>query len=76
MASYCGGTPSVVEEGKTGFMYRFEESEMLAHIIMRLFKKKDFTKLSQSERNIAQNRHNREINAKRLIDIYSDILNS
>ena len=76
VASYCGGTPTLVEEGKTGFMYRYEEIEMLAHTIMRLFEQKDFSKLSCNERQTALARHDREINATRLVEIYSDIWNS
>jgi glycosyltransferase involved in cell wall biosynthesis len=76
VASYCGGTPSLVEEGKTGFMYRYEEIEMLAHTIMRLFEHEDFAKLSCNERQTALARHDRELNATRLVEIYSDIWNS
>lgn len=76
VASYCGGTPTLVEEGKTGYMYRYEEIEMLAHTIMRLFEQKDFVQLSSDERQAALARHDREINANRLIEIYSDIWNS
>jgi hypothetical protein len=73
VASYCGGTPSLVEVGKTGFMYRYEEIEMLAHTIMHLFEQKDFAQLSSNERQTALARHDREINANRLVEIYSDI---
>jgi glycosyltransferase involved in cell wall biosynthesis len=73
VASYCGGTPTLVEEGKTGFLYRYEEVEMLAQTIIRLFEQKDFTQLSSDERQSALNRHNREINASRLADIYTKI---
>jgi glycosyltransferase involved in cell wall biosynthesis len=76
VASYCGGTPSLVEDGKTGYMYRYEEIEMLAHTIMRLFEQKDFAQLSSDERQAALTRHNREINANRLVEIYTQIVNS
>lgn len=76
VASYCGGTPTLVDEGKTGYMYRYEEIEMLAHTIMRLFEQKDFAQLSFNERSTALVRHDREINANRLVEIYSDFLNS
>lgn len=76
VASYCGGTPSLVEDGKTGFMYRFEEIEMLAHSVIRLFDQKDFSQLSSNERQTALARHDREVNANHLIEIYTQILNS
>lgn len=75
VASYCGGTPSLVDEGKTGYMYRYEETEMLAQTIIRLFEQKKFSKYSSNVKDIAHNRHNIEINAKRLVEIYSTILN-
>ena len=75
VASYCGGTPSLVEDGKTGYMYRFEEIEMLAHSIIRLFEQKDFTQFASDERQAALYRHDREINAIRLVEIYNEIMN-
>lgn len=75
VASYCGGTPTLVEEGKTGYMYRYEEIEMLAHTIMRVFEQKDYTQLSLEERQAASKRHDREINANRLVEIYRQIYN-
>lgn len=75
VASYCGGTPTLVEEGETGYMYRFEEVEMLAHTIMRLFEQKDFAQLSFNERQMALARHDREVNANRLVEIYNEIIN-
>lgn len=76
VASYCGGTATLVEEGKTGYMYRYEEIEMLAHTIMRLFEQKDFSQLSSNERQAALKRHSREVNANRLVEIYTQIVNS
>jgi glycosyltransferase involved in cell wall biosynthesis len=76
VTSYCGGTPTLVEEGKTGYMYRYEEVEMLAQTIIRLFDQKDFAQLSFNERQTALARHDREVNANRLVEIYRNIVNS
>lgn len=76
VASYCGGTPTLVEDDKTGFMYRYEEFEMLAQTIMRLFVQKDFAQLASSERQTALARHDTEVNANRLVEIYTQIFNS
>lgn len=76
IASYSGGTPNLIQEGINGFMYRYEEIEMLAHYIMMIFKQKDFIQLSSNGRQIANERHDKETNAKRLVEIYSNILNS
>lgn len=42
---------------------------------MRLFKQKDFTQLSSDERQAALARHNRKINARRLVETYTQIVN-
>lgn len=73
VASYCGGTPTLVEEGKTGYLYRYEEVEMLAQTVMRLFAKSDFAEMSACERRAASARHDRDTNAKRLVEIYNKI---
>lgn len=74
VASYCGGTPSLLIDGQTGYFYRYEEYEMLAQIIMRLFRQDDFACLSSAEKEVASNRHNREQNAHRLAEIYHNIM--
>ena len=63
-----------MEDGKTGYLYRYEEVEMLAQQIMRLFDCNDFIELSKEEMNIANNRHNPQVNAERLVEIYKQIL--
>lgn len=74
VASYCGGTPTLVEDGDTGFMYRYEEVEMLAQQIMRLFDCNDFQELSKKEMDVAKKRHDRLVNAERLVEIYKMII--
>lgn len=73
VASYCGGTPALLTEGETGYFYRYEEYEMLAQIVMRLFDRTDFEKLSAEERKIALARHDRKKNAMTLVKIYQHI---
>jgi len=74
VASYCGGVATLVEDGKTGFLYRYEEIEMLAQRLLELFYKKYSIELSAQETVVAANRHNKETNAIQLIDIYRSIL--
>lgn len=76
VASYCGGTPTLVEDGKTGYLYRYEEVEMLAQQIMRLFDCNDFQKLSKKEMDVAKKRHNMDVNARQLVVIYNLIMSS
>ena len=74
VASYCGGTPTLLTDGQTGYFYRYEEYEMLAQIVMRLFGQDNFTCLSLAEMKVASHRHNREQNARRLAEIYHNIM--
>lgn len=74
VASYCGGTPTLVEDGRTGYLYRYEEIEMLAQRVMSLFASDDFSVLSANEKEAAKARHDRTTNANRLIEIYTTIL--
>lgn len=74
VASYCGGTPTLLTDGLTGYFYRYEEYEMLAQIVMQMFERGDHTSLSTAEMKIAQERHDRKKNANRLAEIYHDIM--
>lgn len=75
IASYVGGTMDMIEEGKTGLMYRFEEIEMLAEKICTVFSNRELT-ISISKNSIieAGKRHNEKTNAERLIQIYNTIV--
>lgn len=76
IASYVGGIPNMVEDGKTGLLYRFEEHEMLARCICRIFEDDLLTcDLSNNERVCASKRHDRQTNALRTLEIYNEILN-
>lgn len=70
IASYVGGTADLMK-GNEECLYRFEETEMLAEKICNVFAKSSFSKNMQTE---AQVRHNAKANAKRLIEIYIDIV--
>lgn len=74
IGSYVGGIPDMIEDKITGFLYRFEEYEMLANLICYLFSDdKKCIQISQNAKTIARMRHNRDINTKTLISIYNEI---
>lgn len=75
IAAYVGGVPDLVENGVSGFLYRYEEIEQLTSLILKLFSESDFYTLSTNEMSVASARHDREKNASRLIDIYQRIYN-
>lgn len=71
IASYVGGVPNMVEDGKTGLIYRFEEHEMLASLVCRIFREKELAiRLSENAIIEANQRHNRTENAKCIMNIY------
>lgn len=75
VASYVGGTMDMIEEGKTGLLYRFEETTILAQRVCQIFADDTLAKaLSREERIVASCRHNKEFNAKQLYSIYKSIL--
>ena len=74
IASYVGGVPSLIEEEKTGLMYRFEEHEVLAQNIIKIFSSNSLDELHKNERKVASERHNKERNAQMLLNIYKKIL--
>lgn len=74
VASYVGGIPDMVTDGETGLLYRFEEQEMLADAICRLFASDDLARrLSAGGRQAALKRHDSSLNAARMIEIYNRI---
>ena len=77
VASYVGGVPCMVEHGKTGLLYRFEEHEMLARCVCSVFSDDGFAcRLSAGGNACAQERHDGHVNAMRTLEIYNDIQNS
>lgn len=75
IASYVGGIPDMVTHGLTGLLYRFEEHEMLAQFVCRVFDDDTLAiHLSENGRVAAEKRHDRNTNASRTIEIYNKIL--
>ena len=65
----------MVENGVSGFLYRFEEVPLLAERVCGLFANQDLCiKLSEQERMVAAKRHDKNVNAEMLIKIYNDIV--
>ncbi|MDB5121062.1 MAG: glycosyl transferase group 1 [Sphingobacteriales bacterium] len=76
IAAYVGGIPDMVKHGETGLLYRFEEVEMLAECIRKVFNNDEFAQcLSNRGIELAEERHNRDINLNKTIAIYKKICN-
>ena len=72
VASYVGGIPDMMR-GNEDNLYRFEEVEMLAEKVCRIFEKRDN---QQSMFRQASERHDRVRNAACLLEIYHNIARS
>jgi glycosyltransferase involved in cell wall biosynthesis len=74
ISAYAGGIPDMVTHGESGLLYRFEEVEMLAESIRKVFINDELAKqLSKNGIKAAEKRHNRQINRDQTINIYNTI---
>ena len=75
ICTYRGGMTELLKDGETGFYYDFPEYSVLAEKISIIFENKELCKMfSKSTISAAENRHNRKINFKKLLDIYKEII--
>jgi glycosyltransferase involved in cell wall biosynthesis len=74
IASNVGGTENIMDFGKCGKMYRFEEYEQMAYYISRIFKNGFIQEEVDHAKVQAENRHDAIKNAERLVDIYKQIV--
>lgn len=77
ISSICGGTTDFIENNIDGFLYRCEEYEQLAQRIIKVFNlKENISNISSKAINKATNRHDRDKNAKELLNIFSHIISN
>ncbi len=75
IAANVGGIASLVDDGRTGILYPYNEPHMLAFKIMKLSTENYIAKkLSENEINIATERHKPETVYKYLFEAYNSIL--
>lgn len=76
ISAYVGGIPDMITHEETGLIYRFEEVEMLAENIRKVFTNIEMAiHLSKNGIQAAEKRHDRKINRDQTINIYNSILN-
>lgn len=75
IATNVGGIPQLVENGKTGILYPYNESYTLAFSILNLYQNNQkMEELSKKEYEISHERHNPKKIVNTLQNIYKDIL--
>ena len=74
VASRVGGTDSMVEHGKTGFLYPVTDPYIAAYYIKRLIdNKEENMAIGKKAREIALARHDKRQIVKELLDVYEQI---
>ena len=77
VASYVGGIPNMITHDQNGLLYRFEETEMLAHFIDKIFSNDDLAlHLSKNAIETAEIRHDKNQILETNLNIYKQITNS
>lgn len=76
VASCVGGLQEMIDHGRDGFLYPFDETYMLAHYIMRIFEDRHLAeRFSKEGRAHALRTYNREENCRKLLQMYETVLN-
>jgi glycosyltransferase involved in cell wall biosynthesis len=77
IAAYVGGIPDMIRDDTSGLLYRFEEVEMLAGHIRRIFSDDRLCdRLSAGAIRAAEQRHDVGINRAQTLRIYASVLGS
>lgn len=75
VASYVGGTGDMLRDKEEGFLFPFYEYSMMAKYISDIFENDNLAvKISEAARKRALVNHNKEKNAKAIINIYKDVI--
>lgn len=74
ISSMVGGVEDLTRNGTTTFCYRFEEYEMLAYYVCKIFSGNYSQDRFQKAMEDACNRHNPQSNIQNLLGIYKNIL--
>ncbi|MBE6328080.1 MAG: glycosyltransferase [Bacteroidales bacterium] len=74
LASYTGGTPTLMKGILQDNLYRFEDYQVLARKIEEIFERKYWDQYVESVRKIALERHDKQTIKESLLDIYKKIV--
>lgn len=75
IATFVGGVPEYVRHGENGFLYRFEEYEIMAGYIKKLFEEDELSvKISEAGREDMLKLHSNMNVFATIVEIYKDIV--
>lgn len=72
VASYVGGVPDMIPNNDCGWMYRYEDYQKLAFLLIDIFNTSKYFDNSIMIKT-AKERHNRDANLKSLLEVYNTI---
>lgn len=76
ISSFVGGVPEMLDHGREGLLYAYNEVNVLEHYIERIFDSDELAdSFSVAAREHAMEVHNEEKLENMLVDIYKDIIN-
>lgn len=75
ISTNVGGIPSLVENGKTGFLVPSNDPYQMAYLMKLLFENRDMNiSIGKAAQEVAEIRHDRETIVNRVLEIYDDVL--
>ena len=76
VSSYVGGASEIIENGKNGFLYRYEEPEQMAFSIMKIFENTELAiQFSENSRNMIRDHIDVKHSVDLFIDLYKRLIN-
>ena len=75
VASFVGGNMDMLKHNEEGFLYCYNEPNMLAEYISRIFDSDELaTKFSNNSKKTARERHNPQLLEETLMNIYREVI--
>lgn len=75
ISTNVGGIPSLVENGKTGFLVPSNDPYQMVYLMKLLFENRDMNiSIGKAAQEVAEIRHDRETIVNRVLEIYDDVL--
>lgn len=70
-----GGIPELIEDGKNGYLYKYDDVDTLTKLITKLFKDKELReKMSEESLRLAKEKYNNDVYYKELISVYKELV--
>lgn len=75
VGSNIGGIPELLENGKNGYLYKYDDINELEHVIRKMFETEEYLTLSHNAKENAKIKFSKENYYKELMEVYKEVLN-